>query len=70
MKKEIIQVTIDPGCISCGRCQELAPAVFEVTDCAQVKECACQAAVLAAHAQEIDQAAAQCPVQVIKVIKQ
>ncbi len=68
MKKETIQVIIDPGCISCGRCQEVAPAIFQVTDCAHVCTCA-QKMVFVEHVQEIMQAAAQCPVQVIKVIK-
>ncbi|WP_416183061.1 ferredoxin [Methylicorpusculum sp.] len=61
--KKIIRITIDPGCISCGRCQDLAPAVFEITDRARV-----HAEVdFVAHEQEIKEAARQCPVQVIKV---
>jgi ferredoxin len=41
MKKVIIQ----PGCITCGLCEFLAPNVFEVTDVSRVqsiKECPVQ----------------------------
>ena len=31
-------VKIEPGCISCGSCQFIAPEVFEVTDTSHVKE--------------------------------
>ena len=37
---EIKKVWIEPGCISCGSCQYLAPEVFEVTDRSRVKPCA------------------------------
>jgi ferredoxin len=67
MKKPTIHVAIEPGCISCGRCQEVVPAVFEVTDCAHVKACAQKTGAMCAYEAEITQAAAQCPVQVIKV---
>jgi len=61
--KKIVRIMIDPGCISCGRCQDVAPAVFEVTDRARVNV----GVDLVAHEQEIKEAARQCPVQVIKV---
>jgi ferredoxin len=70
MKKIITQVSIDPGCISCGRCQEIAPAIFQVTECAHVCPRALQHAVLQEHATAIVQAAGDCPVQVIRVHEQ
>ncbi len=57
------KVWIAPGCITCGRCEFIAPEVFEVTDIAHVKN----DANIAKHAQAIDQAIATCPVQVIKL---
>ena len=55
------KVTIEPGCISCGLCEFVAPAVFEITDVSHVKK----DAPVAQYAAEIKQAAAGCPVQVI-----
>ncbi len=56
-------VTVEPGCISCGSCQFIVPEVFEVTDTSHVK-----ANVNIEYYQElIRQAAAKCPVQVIRV---
>jgi ferredoxin len=59
----IKKVTIQPGCISCGSCQFLAPEVFEVTDMSHVKE----GVALEHHQASIRNAAAKCPVQVIHV---
>ena len=56
------KVTIEPGCITCGACEYIAPEVFEVTDVCHVK----QQADLLKLAQEIRQAAQACPVNVIK----
>ena len=56
------KVWIDPGCITCGRCEFIAPEVFEVLDVAHVKD----GADVSKHAQAIKQAAQTCPVQVIK----
>ena len=53
---------IAPGCITCGRCEFIAPEVFEVLDIAYVKK----DADVNKHAQAIIQAAQTCPVQVIK----
>ena len=56
-------VKIEPGCISCGSCEFLAPEVFKVVVTSQVKsgidfqECK----------DRIRLAAAKCPVQVIKI---
>jgi ferredoxin len=59
----IKKVTIEPGCISCGSCQFLAPAVFEVTDMSHVKE----GIDFEQYRASICNAAAKCPVQVIRV---
>ena len=61
MKKVIIQ----PGCITCGLCEFLAPNVFEVTDVSYVK----QDADVKKYEKEIAQAIQECPVQVIKFEK-
>lgn len=56
------KVWIAPGCITCGRCEFLAPEIFEVLDVAYVK----QGADLSKHEASILAAAQTCPVQVIK----
>lgn len=56
------KVTIEPGCITCGLCEFIAPEVFEVTDLAHVKE----NADIQACANFIKEAAMNCPVQVIQ----
>ncbi len=56
------KVWIEPGCITCGSCQYLAPEVFEVTDRSRVRPCA----DLAKNKELIEKAAKACPVQVIK----
>lgn len=61
MKKVIIQ----PGCITCGLCEFLAPNVFEVTDVSHVK----QDADVEKYQKEIAQAIQECPVQVIEFEK-
>lgn len=55
------KVTIEPGCITCGLCEFIAPEVFEVTQKCQVKN----DAPLSSQAHLIKEAAEQCPVQVI-----
>jgi len=59
MKKVVIQ----PGCITCGACEFIAPEVFEVTDKAYVKENSDPEH----YAQQIAQAVEACPVQVITI---
>ena len=59
-KKKII---IQSGCISCGCCRYLAPDVFELKTCAQVK----QDADLDANWEKIKKAAQECPVGVIEL---
>ncbi len=53
---------IEPGCITCGACEFAAPEVFEVTDLSHIKP----DVPLCKYAQAIKEAAAMCPVQVIK----
>jgi ferredoxin len=56
-------VTIEPGCISCGSCEFIAPEVFQVTDTSHVKS----GVDLKQFESRIREAAAKCPVQVIKI---
>jgi ferredoxin len=56
------KVIIEPGCITCGACEFIAPQVFEVTDICHVKK----NIDLASLTEEIRQAAMACPVNVIK----
>lgn len=58
----IKKVTIEPGCITCGACEFIAPEVFEVTDISHVKE----QVALQEHEASIQAAAQACPVQVIR----
>lgn len=62
--KKIIP-SIDPGCIACGCCQFIAPEVFEVTDKSRVKK----GVNYDAYADKIKEAAAKCPVNVIRLNK-
>jgi len=55
------RVRIIPGCISCGACEFVAPAVFEVTDISRIKP----GADIAAHEAAIEKAVAACPVHAI-----
>ena len=54
-------VTIKPGCTTCGLCEFLAPEVFEVTDVSHVKK----DVDIERNASQIKEAAQGCPVQVI-----
>jgi len=56
-------VKIEPGCISCGSCEFLAPEVFQVIVTSQVKA----GVDMQAYKERIKLAAAKCPVQVIKI---
>ena len=56
------KVFIDPGCITCGTCEFIAQDVFEVLDVSYVKK----GVDWAKHKDLIKQAAAACPVSVIK----
>ncbi len=55
------KVSIEPGCITCGLCEFIAPDVFQVTDISHVKI----DAPIDAQSDAIKEAAARCPVQVI-----
>ena len=63
----ITKVWIEAGCISCKLCQDIAPAVFLVDD---DKDCIVRldaAAHFASLREDIEQAARDCPVEVIKI---
>ncbi len=64
-QKDSKGVLIEPGCIACGACAFNAPDVFEVTDRSRVKT----DADFEKNAGFIEKAAAQCPVQVIKIVR-
>lgn len=55
------KVTIEPGCITCGTCEFLAPDVFEVTDICRVKK----NVDTIKQNENIKQAVKACPVSVI-----
>jgi len=59
------KVWIEPGCITCGKCEFIAPEVFEVLDIAYVK----REVDPQAYEKAIQEAAKSCPVQVIKYLK-
>ena len=58
----IKKVWIDPGCITCGTCEFIAPEIFEISDICQVKK----DAQVATNEEKIKDAAANCPVNVIQ----
>ena len=62
-ESKAIRPSIDPGCIACGSCQFIAPEVFEVTDKSRVKK----DIDYATYAERIKEAAAACPVNVIRI---
>ena len=53
---------IDPGCITCGMCEFIAPQVFEVTDISHIKS----DADIEKNFDLIEQSVQECPVSVIK----
>jgi ferredoxin len=63
----IAKVWIETGCISCKLCQDIAPDVFLVED---DRDCVIRpeaAQCFARLREEIEQAARDCPVEVIKI---
>lgn len=56
------KVWIEPGCITCGACEFIAPEVFEVTDISHIKP----GANIENNKELIKAAALACPVNVIK----
>ena len=63
----IKKVWIEEGCISCKLCQDIAPDVFLVDDDADCVVRPDAARHFGPLAEDIDQAAGDCPVEVIKV---
>lgn len=57
----IKKVWIDEGCIACGNCEAVCPEVFYLTDFSNVKE----DADFSKYEKEIQEAADDCPAQVI-----
>lgn len=53
---------IEPGCITCGMCEFIAPQVFEVTDVSHIK----QNFNLQENIDLIEKSVRECPVYVIK----
>lgn len=60
------KLRIKPGCTTCGLCEFIAPSIFEVTDISHIKS----DAPIDEYATEIEDAIAQCPVQVIAYTKE
>lgn len=57
-----MQVHIVPGCIACGACESICPTVFTVYDSAEADN-----AQVPGYEQDCRDAAAACPVSVIKI---
>lgn len=70
MTAPIVKVWIEEGCIACKLCQDMAPDVFlvEGDQTCVVKPDA--AAFFARLDEDIDEAARDCPVEVIKIARQ
>lgn len=60
--KPIKKLTIEPGCITCGACEFIAPEAFEVTDRSRIRE----NVDLEKHDAVIEKSVRACPVNVIK----
>jgi ferredoxin len=65
--RPIQSVAIEAGCISCKLCQDIAPQVFLVEDDRDCVVRADAARHFTALREDIEQAARDCPVEVIKV---
>lgn len=63
----IQSVSIEAGCISCKLCQDIAPQVFRVDDDADCVVLADAAQHFSSRREDIEQAARDCPVEVIKI---
>lgn len=61
----ITKVWIETGCISCKLCQDIAPQVFQVADDQDCVVLADAARHFAPLREDIEQAARDCPVEVI-----
>lgn len=60
------KLLIEPGCITCGACEYIAPEVFEVTDRSRIRD----KADLEKYEQEIEKSVRACPVNVIKYTRE
>lgn len=67
MGEPIKKVWIEEGCISCRVCEDLAPQVFQIVDDQPCVLRPDAAAHFAAAADDIAEAARDCPVEVIKI---
>lgn len=63
----IKKVWIEAGCISCKLCQDIAPKVFRVDDDQDCVVLADAAQHFRSQRDDIEQAARDCPVEVIKI---
>jgi ferredoxin len=63
----IKKVWIEAGCISCKLCQDIAPQVFLVEDDRDCIVRADAAPLFGPQREDIEQAANDCPVEVIKL---
>jgi ferredoxin len=63
----IHKVWIEAGCISCQLCQDIAPKVFRVEDGQDCVVLADAARHFQGLREDIEQAARDCPVEVIKL---
>jgi ferredoxin len=64
---EIRRVSIEEGCISCSLCQDLCPEVFLVRDGMDCEVRPDAGRHFQTKADEIREAACDCPVEVIRV---
>lgn len=63
----VTKVWIEPGCIVCNACESHCPEVFHVeADGSTIRADAMNVEFLKPHASAVREAAAECPVEVIK----
>lgn len=67
MTEAIKSIWIEAGCISCQLCQDIAPDVFLVEEGADCIVKPDAAARFGPQREDIEQAARDCPVEVIKL---
>lgn len=65
-ERPIKKLMIEPGCITCGACEFIAPEAFEVTDRSRIRK----DVDLQKHDAVIEKAVRACPVNVIKFTTQ
>ena len=63
----ISKVSIEAGCITCKLCQDIAPNVFRVDDGQDCVVLPDAARHFRGSREDIEQAARDCPVEVIKI---